>query len=45
MDPIPAEKGGDDYYLNGGYVRLQDVGKDLQAQPPEQEKQNGGKRK
>ena len=45
MDPIPAEKGGDDYYLNGGYVRLQDVGKDLQTQPPEQEKQNGGKRK
>ena len=27
MDPIPAEKGGDDYYLNGGYVRLEDAGK------------------
>ncbi len=24
---IPAEKGGDDYYLNGGYVRLQDAGR------------------
>ncbi len=27
FDRIPAEKGGDDYYLNGGYVRLQDAGK------------------
>ena len=27
MDLIPAEKGGDDYYLNGGYVRLEDAGK------------------
>lgn len=25
MDLIPAEKGGDSYYLNGGYVRLEDV--------------------
>ena len=27
MDLIPAEKGGDDYYLNGGYVKLEDAGK------------------
>lgn len=27
MDLIPAEKGGDDYYLNGGYVRLDQAGK------------------
>ncbi len=26
LDLIPAEKGGDDYYLNGGYVKLQDAG-------------------
>ena len=26
-DLIPAEKGGDDYYLNGGYVKLEDAGK------------------
>lgn len=25
MDLIPAEKGGDDYYMNGGYVRLRDT--------------------
>lgn len=29
MDLIPAEKGGDDYYLNGGYVKLQDAGKNV----------------
>lgn len=29
MDLIPSEKGGDDYYLNGGYVKLQDAGKRL----------------
>lgn len=27
MDLIPAEDGGDDYYLNGGYVKLKDAGK------------------
>lgn len=27
MDLIPAEKGGDDYYLNGGYVKLENAGK------------------
>ena len=27
MDLIPAEEGGDDYYLNGGYVKLKDAGK------------------
>ncbi len=40
MDLIPAEKGGDDYYLNGGYVKLQDAGKQV-TQPvstPAQEK-------
>ena len=26
MDLIPAEEGGDDYYLNGGYVKLKDAG-------------------
>ena len=26
MDMIPAEDGGDDYYLNGGYVKLKDAG-------------------
>ena len=31
MDLIPAEEGGDDYYLNGGYVRLRDAGKFAQA--------------
>ena len=38
MDLIPAEKGGDDYYLNGGYVKLQDAGKQqiTQEQPPEE---------
>lgn len=25
MDLIPTDKGGDSYYLNGGYVRLEDV--------------------
>ena len=29
MDLIPAEKGGDDYYLNGGYVKLEDAGKQV----------------
>ena len=40
MNLIPAEKGGDDYYLNGGYVKLQDAGKQV-TQPvstPAQEK-------
>jgi len=27
LEGIPAEKGGDDYYLNGGYVKLEDAGK------------------
>lgn len=31
MDLIPAEEGGDDYYLNGGYVKLRDAGKFAQA--------------
>ena len=41
MDLIPAEKGGDDYYLNGGYVRLEDAGKyqgeDVESDPSEEE--------
>ena len=27
LDLIPEEKGGEEYYLNGGYVKLQDAGK------------------
>ena len=45
---IPAEEGGDDYYLNGGYVKLRDAGKfadagqastaqDLPAEEPDEE--------
>ena len=26
MDPIPADQGGDDYYLNGSYGRLRSAG-------------------
>ena len=26
MDLIPAEEGGDDYYLNGSYTKLKDAG-------------------
>ena len=28
-DLISSDKGGDDYYLNGGYVKLQDAGKQV----------------
>lgn len=31
MDLIPAEEGGDDYYLNGSYVKLRDAGKYAQV--------------
>lgn len=31
MDLIPAEEGGDDYYLNGGYVKLRDAGRFAQV--------------
>ena len=37
MDLIPAEKGGDDYYLNGGYVRLEDAGRFQSGTEPEPE--------
>ena len=37
MDLIPAEKGGDDYYLNGGYVKLEDAGKNVTAAPAQPE--------
>ena len=51
MDLIPEEKGGDDYYLNGGYVRLEDAGKQQireeprteqaeQQEPPEEKPEN-----
>lgn len=36
MDPIPAEEGGDDYYLNGGYVKLQDAGKFSKNEPADE---------
>nr|MBQ4457959.1 phage portal protein [Clostridia bacterium] len=39
MDRIPAEKGGDSYYLNGGYVRLEDtdtIGERSGQRSPEQ---------
>ena len=39
-DLIPAEKGGDDYYLNGGYVKLEDAGKQQIMQQEESEPEN-----
>ena len=39
-DLIPAEKGGDDYYLNGGYVKLEDAGKQQIVQQEESEPEN-----
>ena len=35
MDLIPVEKGGDDYYLNGGYVRLDQAGRVSNSTPVE----------
>ena len=45
-DLIPAEKGGDDYYLNGGYVKLEDAGKQqiLQQGPTKEEDPENRKR-
>ena len=43
MDLIPAEKGGDDYYLNGGYVKLEDAGKNLQKVNDSDQMNNGAK--
>jgi len=41
MDLIPEEKGGEDYYLNGGYVKLEDAGTQQIAQePPAEEPEN-----
>ena len=41
LDLIDPEKGGDDYYLNGGYVKLQDAGKfskeKAESKPAEEE--------
>jgi hypothetical protein len=43
MDLIPAEDGGDDYYLNGSYTRLRDAGSAYGSnQVAEQEKQAAG---
>ena len=39
MDLIPAEKGGNDYYLNGGYVKLEDAGKNVGKAQPTQPKE------
>ena len=40
MDLIPAEEGGDDYYLNGSYTKLKDAGSAYGANAvAEQEKQ------
>ena len=40
MDLIPADEGGDDYYLNGSYTKLKDAGSAYGAnQVAEQEKQ------
>jgi HK97 family phage portal protein len=40
MDLIPAEEGGDDYYLNGSYTKLKDAGSAYGTnQVAEQEKQ------
>ena len=44
MDLIPAEKGGDDYYLNGGYVRLDQAGKTNDSAPVENSITKRGKR-
>ena len=44
-DLIPVEKGGDDYYLNGGYVKLEDAGKQqITQQPPTEEEAENRKR-
>lgn len=44
LDLIPAEKGGDDYYLNGGYVKLEDAGKQqIPQQGPKEENRKRGK--
>ena len=47
LDPIPAEKGGDDYYLNGGYVKLEDAGKNVTGTPekPDESEQTKNRRK
>jgi hypothetical protein len=42
MDLIPAEEGGDDYYLNGSYTKLKDAGSAYGSnQVAELEKQQG----
>ena len=41
MNPIPAEDGGDDYYLNGSYTKLKDAGSaygvNTEGTPPKQD--------
>ena len=44
LDLIPADKGGDDYYLNGGYVKLQDAGKNVGNTPQENTPENRRKK-
>ena len=44
LDLIPADKGGDDYYLNGGYVKLQDAGKNVGNAPQENTPENRRKK-
>ena len=39
LDPIPEEQGGDGYYLNGGYVKLEDAGKQQAVQEAPEEKE------
>ena len=39
LDPIPEEQGGDGYYLNGGYVKLEDAGKQQAVQVAPEEKE------
>lgn len=39
LDPIPEEQGGDGYYLNGGYVKLEDAGKQQTVQEAPEEKE------
>ena len=45
MNLIPGEKGGDDYYLNGGYIRLQEAGKNAGETHPENTETTTNRRK
>ena len=41
FDRIPEDKGGSDYYLNGGYVKLEDAGKQVGQRPEPEKKEEG----